>query len=476
MDESSRAPLFVALDGALIRTSTLCESLCGVLANEPRSIWRLLWTLRQGPTRFKAALARIWLPDARVLPYNSELLQYLRSQRAAGRRIYLATGATHRLATHIANYLQLFDGVIASDEACAQVGDRKLEAIRALAKSSDFSYVGSRRGDLRIWEAAAAGIVVGGPNSLTERVTHVCRIEHTLATTPVRASTYLRAIRVHQWVKNLLLFLPVLPVLTRANSEQLTAVTLGFLAFCLCSSSFYIVNDLLDLQADRIHLSKRRRPFASGELSIPQGFVLAFFLLIGGLGLASVISMRFTAIAGLYLLLTAMYSFGLKRIVLVDVLTLAGLYTVRVCAGAAAARVPLSFWILGFSMSLFVSLAFVKRYAEVCALKQRGEQWIAGRGYHASDLELIQMFGVCSGMISVLILGFYIEQSAAQLAFRHPIVLGLLCPLLLYWVCRVWMHAHRGIMDDDPTVFAIRDRISRYLVLVAGVIVAAAAF
>jgi 4-hydroxybenzoate polyprenyltransferase len=476
MGESLRVPLFVDLDYTLTRANTLLESICGVIANRPRSIWRVLWSLPQGPARFKDAIASIWLPDARILPYNSQVLEYLKSQRAEGRRIYLATGANHRIASQVANHLQLFDGVIASDRTHNRVGSQKLAAIRELVKSSDFSYAGGRRIDLRIWKAAAAGIVVGGSKILTKRVTLACRVERTLPTASVRASTYLRAVRAHQWVKNLLLFLPVLPVLTRANQGQLVAVALGFVAFCFCSSSVYIVNDLLDLQSDRVHSRKRNRPFASGDLSISKGVVLALSLLVCGLGLAAAISKQFVAIAALYLLLTAMYSLGMKRIVLVDVLILASLYTVRVCAGAAATHLALSFWILGFSMSLFVSLAFVKRYAEVRAVKERGEEWAAGRGYRSSDLELIQMFGVCSGMIAVLILGFYIEQSAAQLAFRHPIVLGLLCPLLLYWVFRVWIHAHRGIMNDDPTVFAIKDVVSRYLVVLAGAIVAAAAF
>lgn len=474
--EKNAAPLFVDLDGTLTRVDTLHESLCGVLVSRPGAFFQVLGALQGGKARFKETVASLWTPDVRTLPYNEPFLEYLREEKARGRAIYLATAANRRIAEQVAEHLKLFDGVIASDGANNLSGARKLAAILAVANSEPFCYAGNGSVDLNIWKSSAFAVVVNASGSVQKRARQASRVEKLFPRPSAGFRTYLRAARTYQWVKNLLLLLPVLPALAQMNLLRWRGIALGGIAFCLCSSAFYVFNDLLDIRSDRLHARKRKRPFAAGELSVTQGAALMAALLIAGLIIAGAISLQFLAIVLLYLAVTATYSLGAKRIVLVDVLILAGLYTVRVYAGAIAADLPLSFWILAFSMSLFLSLAFVKRYAELQSLSQAGQEWAAGRGYRSSDLHLVQMFGVSSGLVSVLILGFYIDQHAAQLAFKHPIILGLLCPLLLYWIFRIWLHAHRGIMHDDPVVFAIRDKISRFLLVLGGAILAIAAF
>jgi 4-hydroxybenzoate polyprenyltransferase len=468
--------LFVDLDGTLVKTDTLHESLCGILSSKPHALRAVLVALLHGRASFKNAVASLCVPDARTLPYNVELLEFLRSEKSNGRRIYLATGANYRVARAIAEHLQLFDEVIASDSEDNRVGTHKLEKMAAIAGELGFSYAGNAPVDLKIWGSAKTAVLVSASASVNRRTGRVCRIERTFPARPLSAVTYLRTIRAYQWVKNLLLFLPVLPVLTRISPSQLLDVTLGAFAFCFCSSAFYIVNDLLDLPFDRLHPTKCTRPLAAGIVSAAQGLRLAVVLLGAGLTLAALVSAQFVGIVLLYLAVTATYSLWAKRVVLLDVLLLAGLYTVRVLAGATALQLPLSFWILAFSMSLFVSLAFVKRYAEVRAVRLRDQECAAGRGYRSADLEIIETFGICAGLISVLVLGFYLDQTVAHVAFRHSYVLGLLCPIELYWIFRVWLRAHRGAMHDDPVVFALRDRVSRYLVVLGMAIVACAVF
>lgn len=474
-DNKSTTPIFVGLDGVLTPVSTLAESIWGALVTQPGSIFALLWTLvRHGKGRFKDALAAIFTPDAQTLPYNVELLNYLREQRREGRKVYLATSATRRTAVDVSRHLQLFDDVLALEVTESPPRHWKLSAMIAAAGSSQFCYAASTSRSLSTWKTCGTAIIVDGSQGLERHVGNVCHVERVFQKRPTKLATYLRAMRSHQWVKNLLLFIPVLPGLTQMTAGRLALVGVGFCAFCLCSSSFYIVNDLLDLPADRRHPGKRSRPFAAGELSAQVGLILAACLLAGGLALAGWVSPRFLGAALVYLLVTATYSLGGKRLVLVDVLILAGLYALRVAAGALAADLRLSFWMLAFSVALFLSLAFVKRYGELQGLAKRGEEWPVGRGYRASDMPLVEMFGIGAGLTSVLMLGLYIEQDAARMSFRHPFVLGALCPTLLYWIFRVWLHAHRGLMHDDPVVFAITDKASRYVLLFAGVIVAVA--
>lgn len=287
-------------------------------------------------------------------------------------------------------------------------------------------------------------------------------------------SALVRLLRPHQWTKNALLLVPLLAAHGAGGPRALTSVLLALAAFCLCASSVYIINDIVDLEADRAHARKRRRPLASGAVSIPVALAATPMLL----GLATIITVflpgKFQLVLGAYWVLTMAYSLRLKGIVIVDVLCLAALYTLRVIAGAAAAGVALSFWLLIFAIFLFLSLALVKRYAELDALRGSSQLAAMGRGYRVEDLPVLQSLGTAAGYLSVLVLALYINSPDIESLYRRPKIIWFLCVLMLYWISRVWMKAHRGTMHDDPVVFALKDRISLAIGLLGAITVAAA--
>jgi len=452
--------LAVDLDGTLLRTDTLFESLCVLLRERPRALGGAARALLKGRAGFKASVADRVLPDVAALPLNEPLLDWLRAERRAGRRLVLVTAADRRIAEAVAARVGLFEEVLASD------GGRNLKAAAKAAILVDrfgqggFDYAGDARADLPVWRAARRAIVVGGPR-LERAARRVAEVERVFPPATGRLPVVLRALRPHQWVKNVLIFLPLLAAHLVADGPSLLAAGLAFVVFGLTASAVYLLNDLLDLPADRRHPQKRRRPFASGDLPLAWGLVLAPLLLIAAAALSlSGLPPLFTVILGIYVLMTTAYSFQLKRLPILDVMTLAALYTVRVLAGAAAVMILPSFWLLAFSMFLFLSLALVKRYTELQGLLERGELTASGRGWHVADLPLVQNLGTSAGLASVLVLALYIDSEPARRLYATPEALWFLCPLLLYWISRLWFKAHRGQVHDDPVVFALRDRVS----------------
>jgi 4-hydroxybenzoate polyprenyltransferase len=292
--------------------------------------------------------------------------------------------------------------------------------------------------------------------------------------TEPRAGALLRLMRPHQWAKNTLLLVPLAAAHGAGGANALGTVLLAVLAFCLCASSVYIVNDLVDVEADRAHARKRHRPLAAGTVSMTAALVLASALLAAAATITLWLPWKFQLVVTVYWLLTMAYSFRLKGIVLVDAICLAALYTLRVIAGAAAANVALSFWLLLFSIFLFLSLAFVKRYAELDSLRRRSQLAAAGRGYHVEDLAVLQSLGTAAGYLSVLVLALYINSPEIEALYHRPKFIWLLCVLMLYWISRIWMKAHRGTMHDDPVVFALKDRMSLMIGLVGAITVAVA--
>ena len=420
-DVSLRGPLCVKLDGSVLRTDVLLEGFLSLLKRNPvYGLWALLWRLR-GRAVLKAEIERRVPLDASSLPYNRELLVWLRSERERGRQLWLCTGADELLAHSVARHLGIFEGVISPDSLHTLAG-----------------YV-----------SVPVSLGAGGH----------------------RLRAIWRALRPHQWAKNLLLFVPLLAAHRANDTVALGRAVEAFIAFCLCASSVYVLNDLLDLQADRVHERKCKRPFASGELPLRVGFMLVPALLAAATLLAGLLSPTFLAALGSYYLLTSAYSFALKGMIFIDAIALAALYTLRIIAGAAATAVPLSFWLLLFSVFLFLSLAVVKRYAELDALRRRGRLHAAGRDYDIEDLPLMESVGISAGYLSVLILALYINSPSTLQMYRHPQALWPLCLLMLYWVTRTWMKTHRGKMHDDPVVFAMRDRVSLATGLLGALIV-----
>ena len=458
-------PLCVDLDGTLVRSDLLIESLFALLKRNLFYLLLLPWWLLGGKARFKAEIAARVELEPGLLPYREDLLAYLRQQRAAGRRLVLATASHIRSAEAVALHLGLFDGVLASDARRNLSGTLKLARLEQEFGPRGFAYAGDSRVDLPIWARAGAMVLVAVPPRLqgaAERLgTPVERVFQ--APSGQGPALYAQALRINQWVKNLLLFVPLAMAHRLQEPALLGQALLAFVSFCLCASSVYLLNDLLDLPADRRHPSKRRRPFASGALAPARGLLLIPLLLLLSFALALALPWAFAAFLGLYYLGTLAYSLWLKGGALIDVLTLAGLYTLRILAGAAAVAVTPSFWLLAFSMFLFLSLALVKRYIEIATLAQPGQAPGFGRGYRAEDLPLLSQFGTTSGYLAVLVLALYINGDNVQALYSHPELIWLLCPLLLYLISRTWLLAARGELHEDPVVFALRDRRSQWL-------------
>jgi 4-hydroxybenzoate polyprenyltransferase/phosphoserine phosphatase len=474
MDSPGTNPIAVDLDGTLARTDTLVESLFALLRERPAAALGLLPALAGGRARLKARLAAQVELDPALLPLNAPLVEWLQAQRDAGRRLVLVTAADQRIAHAVAARVGLFDAVMASDGTQNLKGATKAAALVERFGAGGFDYVGDAWADLPVWRAARRAIVVGGER-LVRAARGVAEVERVFPPPVPLARALPRALRPHQWVKNLLLFLPLLAAHLVTDGPALAAAMLAFVAFGLTASAVYLLNDLLDLPADRRHPRKRHRPFAAGDLSLATGLALVPALLGAAALLALLLPPAFAAILAGYFVITSAYSFGLKRVPVVDVMLLAGLYTVRVVAGAAAVAIMPSFWLLAFSMFIFLSLALVKRYTELDALRARGELTASGRGWHVDDLPLVQSLGVSAGLICVLVLALYIDSTSAQALYALPEALWLVCPALLYWVSRLWLKTHRGEVHDDPVVFALRDRVSLIIGAVTALIVALAA-
>lgn len=453
-------PLCVDLDGTLIRSDSLCESLLDFLRRRPLNLLRLPFWLLRGRAHLKQQVAACALPDPAILPYRTDLLDWLRQQQAGKRALVLCTAADRRIAEAVAQHLGIFSHVLASDGVCNLRGEAKrVELVRRYGEHG-YDYIGNDASDLAVWRSARRAVVVGG-EPLAAKAGALAELERVFPSVRSGASIWLRALRAHQWVKNLLVLVP-LALAHRFDADTVSAALLAFVSFCLCASSVYLLNDLLDLDSDRRHPRKCRRPFASGELPLAGGLCAAAVLLTAAFTVATTLPDRFINVLGAYYLTTLAYSLRLKRVTTLDVMLLAGLYTLRLIAGAAATGVALSFWLLAFSMFVFLSLGIVKRHTELALLRDAPAR---GRGYSADDLPMLRALGVSAGYGSVLVLALYINSPQSQTLYDHPAHLWLLCPLLLYWISRVWMKTHRGQMHDDPVAFALRDGVSLLIVV-----------
>ena len=468
-------PLVVDLDGTLVRTDLLLESLFMLAKRSPLHLLLVPLWLARGKAFLKRRLAEEARPDVTSLPYRQALLDRLAAEKRRGRPLVLATAADATLADDVARHLGLFDLVLASDGMVNIAGQRKRDRLVAEFGPHGFDYVGSGRSDEAPWRAARRAVVVETAPGLAARVAQWTEVAEVLDGDRPRAGDYLAAIRPHQWLKNTLLFLPLLAAHRIYELDLLWQGVLVFVAFSLCASSAYLLNDLLDLPSDRHHPRKRNRPLASGRLPLVHGLALAPFFLIAGLALGALSGPLLLGLLALYYCLTMSYSLRLKDIVILDVLALAGLYTLRVMAGAAAFAIPPSAWLLAFCVFLFFSLAMIKRYAELVAMRAVEGVKAHARAYLLEDSELLAALGGASGYLSVLVLALYITSEAMHDPGVRYQLIWLVCGLLLYWISYMWLMAHRGRMLDDPLVFALRDRVSQIvIVLMAATLLIAA--
>lgn len=456
MGKDPKIPLCVDLDGTLVKADTLHENLLSLCARDPRHLLALPAWLAKGRAQFKREVAdRVELgPD--LLPYRDSVLALIEEAKAAGRPVILTTAAPRRMAEAVAAHLGHFDEVIASDDGDNVSAERKAALLEERFGAQGFDYVGDAKADLPVFQRARRAYLISSRGRLRRSAAKHHPEPEFLDGGRAGLRTWARVLRVHQWLKNLLVFLPLVAAHRLTDPHLLGQSLLAFAAFSLCASSVYIVNDLVDLQSDRAHRSKRRRPFAAGDVPVAVGVVVAPLLLIAAFAIAALTSTPFLLVLLGYFLLTSLYSFWLKRQVIVDVIILTILYTARIIAGGAATGIPLSFWILVFSMFLFLSLALLKRFSELRLAVESGRN-PAGRGYWTSDLPVLMSLGSGSGIVSVLVLALYIASEGVS--DRYPASRWLWLPPLfvLYWLTRMWMKANRGEVNEDPVLFAARD-------------------
>jgi 4-hydroxybenzoate polyprenyltransferase len=454
---ASPSPIYVDLNRTLVRSSLAAESMMALIKLRLIYVFLLpLWLLR-GRAYFEEQVATRATPKFETLPYNNELVTYLREQRALGRKIVLATNSHSVLAKGVSDHLQLFDNIVTID------------SLKQQQPNGAFDYVGRRRDDMPLLMKANAVVLVDPDSGVQQAVAATGKPVMLLQSSKLKLKTFAKSIRLYQWMKNLLLFVPLFTSHNWFAVDKLTASVLGFIAFGLCASSIYLLNDLLDLDADRVHPTKRERPLASGTMSLESAFVWFIGLLVAGIALAAWVDVRFLAVLLIYLAITTAYSVFLKQIVLVDVIVLAGLYTIRVIAGAVVVKVEPSFWLLAFSMFLFTSLSLVKRCSELVTLREKQVRSSKGRDYKVADLEYLTTMGTSSGYVAVMVIALYINDDAVRVLYSKPQMLWFLCPLLLYWVSRMWIKTGRGEMHSDPIIYALKDRTS--LMVIGGIFI-----
>lgn len=459
----TRLPLVVDLDGTLTPTDTLFEGAVGALRERPACLPALVLALARGRAALKDTVAREHALDVDHLPLREEFVAWLREQQAAGRTLVLATAADRSIAERLQQRLQLFSLVIASDGQRNLKGKAKLEEIRRQV-GPHFVYAGDSRADLDVWRHASGAVLVGAGPGVARAARELVPVEREFPHAAPRLRTMLRAMRVHQWLKNTLLAVPLLTAYSFDNPMRVLEVVLAFIAFSLIASATYLGNDLWDLNSDRQHPRKRLRPFASGQLDIRVGCAALVLLLLAGLAVAASVSRGFLGWALVYLVTTTAYSWHLKRFVMLDVLVLAVLYTLRIIAGAVAIGVHMSSWLLAFSVFAFLSLALVKRCSELVVLRSAQRQSSSGRDYRVDDLAVLWPMGVAASVAAVVVFGLFISAPETIATYRTQSLLWIAALALVYWMSRLWIKTSRGEMHDDPVVYAVRDRGSRLTV------------
>lgn len=466
--------IFVDLDGTLIKTDLFVESIIKLIKNNPFNLIRILLWVLQGRSIAKDKVASIVEIDVELLPYETELLDYLKKENATGKRLVLATASHYKYAQQVAEYLGIFDQVIASCKEVNLKGVNKLKEIKKIVGDEEFIYAGDSYADQHIWKEAAGNIFVNAPHKLIKEAGSQGKQIKTFFSRGSIARTFLKQMRLHQWAKNMLVFVPLFTSHSYQSPALIITALVSFLCFSLCASGVYCLNDLFDLESDRKHHRKRFRPLASGDLPLFWGVAGTIFLPVIAFVVAFVfIPIEFFLVLAFYFLITNLYSFFLKRVSTADVMTLAVLYTLRIVAGAVAIDVELSSWLMAFSVFVFVSLAYLKRYIEISCI-QRKDEAAHGRGYSEEDGDAMFVLGVANITSSVLILALYISSEEVVKQYNRPEILWLLSFLMLYWGNRIWIGAKRNKISDDPVVFAIKDNVSR-IVGVAFIVVVIAA-
>jgi 4-hydroxybenzoate polyprenyltransferase len=464
-------PLCVDLDGTLLATDVLWESLLLLLKTKP--LWLLLipvWLIK-GKAFLKRQMAQCVRLNPASLPYRVEIISFLKEEKKLRKEIILVTASDQQVADIIADYLGIFSAVLGSDGKVNLSGEEKLKALKKYFGHGDFDYMGNSFVDIPLWQAAHQAILVYPSLHLVKQVSRESSVQKLFLPQTKRLASCLMTLRIYQWVKNILLFVPLVLAHEVMNMGLIVHALLAFIAFSLCASSVYIINDLLDLENDRMHPYKKHRPLASGAIQIKTSLIMIPALLLTSLSTSILfINFSFAVVIFLYFSITSAYSLYIKHILIADVLLLAGLYTFRVFSGGIATNISISPWLLAFSIFFFLSLAFMKRYSELYTMRKNRQKLVTGRAYTFGDMTLLRSIGPASGYLSVLVFTLYIESTTVKALYPHPTLLWLINPFLLYWITRLWFFAHRGEMNDDPLVFAIKDPMSYVLGITVAVL------
>ena len=465
-------PLVVDLDGTLIHTDLLYHSLFSFFKQQPSDFFLPFFWLSKGKSQLKTELARRIGIDVSVLPYDLEVIALIEAERAKNRQIILATASHKIYADQIAGHLKFFDRVLATEEHCNLSSHAKRDCLIKEFGEGGFDYAGNSNADIMVWAVSRKAYIVNPEKGVEKHAAKKGNVECVIKNYSKPFGLWLKALRPHQWLKNLLIFVPLLAAHELINIAVLLNGFLAFVFFALCASSVYLLNDILDIEDDRHHTVKRHRPFAAGTLPIKAGITAIPLLLLSSfVGSLMFMPWRFSLVLGIYYLLTLAYSFILKRVSAADIITLSLLYTIRILAGVYACSLVPTFWMLAFSMFIFLSLALVKRYSELREARLDGNnEKTKGRGYYPADLEMISSLGAASGYLSVMVLALYIQDQSTVAMYRHPQIIWAACPILLFWITRLWLLTNRGEIHEDPVIFAVTDKVSLVWGLIFGII------
>jgi 4-hydroxybenzoate polyprenyltransferase/phosphoserine phosphatase len=466
---SSLPPVIcVDLDGTLVKTNTLTELLLKFLLQFPHLLIHPLFWLAGGKAKLKQKLAEKCPLSIEELPFNKDLMSYLKEQKAQGRRIVLATASDKKIARSVSDYLGWIDEVISSDGLINLRGPLKAAALVKRFGREGFAYAGNDKTDRPVWDVAGTKIVVTSSRTFLNKIPGF--IEKSFLVNENRLLSFLESIRIYQWTKNLLVFVPLIAAGKIADLMSFGPSIILFSCFSLVASGGYIINDLIDLDADRAHPRKRYRPYANGALPLLWGMICGPTFIFVGLFLSASINLSISFILIAYISLSISYSLFLKTYPLIDVFTLSVLYVSRIYAGGFVENIPLSFWLVSFSGFLFLGLAFLKRYSELIKKDKNNEKTNSRRGYDKGDEIPIMVMGITSLFSSDILLTLYVDSSGANMPYRFPEMLWALIPVYLLWLCHLWLSAFRGCMDDDPIVYACKDKVSWFVFLICAVI------
>lgn len=464
-------PLCVDLDGTLVNTDMLFECVLRLLKSEPLYIFLIpIWLMKGKAVLKKEIVKRVTLEDLE-LSLNDDVVRYLRRHKSQ-RNVLLITGSDQKIAEYVAGETDLFNSAHGSDGHTNLTSKNKRDWLVDKFGEGGFDYMGNDTDDRVVWSAARHALLVGGEKSM-RRFSDIEFIA-TFETKDPQPRDFFSLLRIHQWTKNALIFIPFLLDKTVQTWPNFVTVILAFLAMSLLASMTYIVNDMLDLNADRKNPTKKNRALAACRISLQTGVLTGLILFLTVLALLPLLPLSFSGALLLYLVCTLYYSFYLKKRMVIDVCTIAGLHTLRIIAGVFAVQAIWSFWLLAFSMFVFFSLAVAKRVSELTNLKDAGRDIALGRGYLVSDIPMLSAIGVSAGYISVLVVALFVNSEKVAANYSQPMLLWLLCPLLMYWIGRLWLITARGNLHEDPIVFAVRDQVSQAVVALLAIVLAAA--